>query len=176
MELDDFRKSLLLQSSRGSYTSPALALPATPLWTCRRGTIASNHSPTTSEYPPPTVLKSIGLFCTIKRRFNQRCQYHIWKSASSSGARAALPLPELPTKPEKNCSPSMTRNPKTTEENSRKSFTRKSCFRQMSRRNTPTGQRSGTLSRKWKNNGTRSLPDDSFLPCREKSRPICIRR
>ena len=25
---------------------------ATPLWTCRRGTIASNHSPTTSEYPP----------------------------------------------------------------------------------------------------------------------------
>ena len=51
----------------------------------------------------PTVLKSIGLFCTIKRRFNRRCQYHIWKSASSSGARAALPLPELPTKPEKNC-------------------------------------------------------------------------
>ena len=29
---------------------------------------------------------------------------------------------------------------------------------------------------KWKNNGTRSLPDDSFLPCREKSRPKCIRR
>lgn len=53
MELDDFRKSSLLQSSRGSYTSPALALPATPLWTCRRGTIASNHSPTTSEYPSP---------------------------------------------------------------------------------------------------------------------------
>ena len=53
MELDDFRKSPLLQSSRGSYTSPALALPATPLWTCRRGTIASNHSPTTSEYPSP---------------------------------------------------------------------------------------------------------------------------
>lgn len=49
---DDFRKSPLLQSSRGSYTSPALALPATPLWTCRRGTIASNHSPTTSEYSP----------------------------------------------------------------------------------------------------------------------------
>ena len=84
----------------------------------------------------PTVLKSIGLFCTIKRRFNQRCQYHIWKSASSSGARAALPLPELPTKPEKNCSPSTTRNPKTIEESSRKSFTRKSCFRQM-----PTGIR-----------------------------------
>ena len=51
MELDDFRKNPLLHSSRGSYTSPALALPATPLWTCRRGTIASNHSPTTSEYP-----------------------------------------------------------------------------------------------------------------------------
>ena len=51
MELDDFRKSPLLHSSRGSYTSPALALPATPLSTCRRGTIASNHSPTTSEYP-----------------------------------------------------------------------------------------------------------------------------
>ena len=47
---DDFRS--LLQSYRGSYTSPALALPTTPLWTCRRGTIASNHSPTTSEYPP----------------------------------------------------------------------------------------------------------------------------
>ena len=63
MELDDFRKSPLLQSSRGSYTFPALALPATPLWTCHRGTIASNHSPTTSEYPPrPTVLKSIGHF------------------------------------------------------------------------------------------------------------------
>ena len=35
-ELDEFRKSPLLQSSRGSYTSPALALPATLLWTCRR--------------------------------------------------------------------------------------------------------------------------------------------
>ena len=65
--------------------------------------------------PRPTVLKSIGLFCTIKRRFNQRCQYHIWKSASSSGARAALPLPELPTKPEKNCSPTVT-DPETGEE------------------------------------------------------------
>ena len=61
---------------------------------------------------PTTVLKSIGFFCTIKRRFNRRCQYHIWKSASSNGARAALPLPELLIKPEKNCSPSMTRNPK----------------------------------------------------------------
>ena len=28
---------------------------------------------------------------------DKRCQYHIWKSASSSGARASLPLPELPT-------------------------------------------------------------------------------
>lgn len=43
---DDFRS--LLQSYRGSYTSPALALPTTPLWTCRRETIASNHSPTAS--------------------------------------------------------------------------------------------------------------------------------
>lgn len=30
-ELDEFRKSPLLQSSSGSYASPALALPATPL-------------------------------------------------------------------------------------------------------------------------------------------------
>lgn len=28
---------------------------------------------------------------------DKRCQYHIWKSASPSGARASLPLPELPT-------------------------------------------------------------------------------
>ena len=45
---DYFRS--LLQSYRGSYTSPALALPTTPLWTCRRETIASNHSPTASLY------------------------------------------------------------------------------------------------------------------------------
>ena len=106
---------------------------------------------------------------TAAKHKEKQLQYHIWKSASSSEARAALLLPELPTKPEKNCSPSTTRNPKTTEENSRKSFTRKSCSRQMPRRSTPTGQRSGMLSRKWKSNGTRSLPDDSFLPCREKS-------
>lgn len=138
MELDDFRKSNLLHSSRGSYTSPALALPATPVWICCRGTIVSNHSSTTSEHPPATVLKSIGLFCIIERRFNQRYQYHIWKFASSSGVRAALLLPELPTKLEKNCSPSTTRNPKITEENSRKSFTQKLCFRQMPRWNTLT--------------------------------------
>ena len=30
-EFDDFCKSPLQKSSRGSYTSPALALPATPL-------------------------------------------------------------------------------------------------------------------------------------------------
>ena len=90
MELDDFRKSNLLHSSRGSYTSPALALPATPVWICCRGTIVSNHSSTTSEHPTATVLKSIGLFCIIERRFNQRYQYHIWKFASSSGVRAAL--------------------------------------------------------------------------------------
>lgn len=59
--------------------------------------------------PRPTVLKSIGLFYTIERRFNQRCQYHIWKSASSNEARAALLLPELPTKPERSCFSSMTR-------------------------------------------------------------------
>ena len=33
----------------------------------------------------------------FKNLFGQKMQYHIWKSASSSGARASLPLPELPT-------------------------------------------------------------------------------
>ena len=45
----------------------------------------------------------------IERRFKPKCQYHIWKSASSSEARAALLLPELPTKPERSCFPSTTR-------------------------------------------------------------------
>ena len=43
-----------------------------------------------------------------------------------SEAKSALPLPEPPTKPEKNCFPNMTRKRKTIEENSMKLFTRKS--------------------------------------------------
>ena len=38
------------------------------------------------------TMRKISMTCSDKR-----CQYHIWKSASSSGARAFLPLPELPT-------------------------------------------------------------------------------
>jgi len=44
---------LLLQSSRGSYTSPALTLSATPLWTCRPGTIAEAIILGQQVYIPP---------------------------------------------------------------------------------------------------------------------------
>ena len=62
--------------------------------------------------------------------------------------RQVLLLPELPTKPEKNCFPSTTRKTKTTAESKRKWFTRKSCCRPMPHPNMQTEQRSGTLPRK----------------------------
>lgn len=126
--------------------------------------------------PHPTVLKSIGLFLYHQKEVQPKMPVPHLEIRIVQRLRAALPLPELPTKPEKNCSPSTTRNPKTTEENSRKSFIRKSCFRQMLHPDMQTGQPSGTPLRKRKSNGTHSLQGDSFLPCREKFRPKCIRR
>ena len=51
---DDFRRfSICSNHHRGSYPSPALALPATPLWTCRV------ESPfTASCFRPTSFLKS----------------------------------------------------------------------------------------------------------------------
>ena len=42
--------------------------------------------------------------------------------------------------------------------------------------NMQTEQRSGTLPRKWRSNGTHSLQGVSLLPCREKCRLKCVRR
>ena len=55
-------------------------------------------------------------------------------------------------------------------------FTRKFFFHPMPRRNIQTGQRSGTLRRKWKSNGTPSLPGDLFSPSPERYQVNSIRR
>ena len=87
-------------------------------------------------------------FIAPRKEVQTKCPYPIWKYELFSEAKAALLLPEPPTKPEKNCFPSMTRNRKTTEGNSMRLFTLKSCSRPMHRRNMQTGQCSGTLPRK----------------------------
>ena len=177
-ELDDFRKSPLRKSLRGSYTSPALALPATPLWTCRRWAIASNHPPSASLYFPHLTAaeKCRSFFIAQRKEVQTKCQSPIWRYELFREAKAALPLPEQLTKPEKNCFPSTTRNSKTTAENSMRLFTRKSCSHPMHRRNMQTEQRSGTLPRKWKSNGTHSLQGVLFLLCQKKCRLKCVRR
>ena len=115
-------------------------------------------------------------FIAPRKEVQTKCPYPIWKYELFSEAKAALPLPEPPTKPEKNCFPSTTRNSKTTDENSMKLFTRKSCSRPMPHQNMQTGQRSGTLPRKWRSNGTHSLQGGLLLPCPEKCRLKCVRR
>lgn len=70
----------------------------------------------------------------------------ILKSKSRSEVNGSQLLPELPTRAARICFPSMTRSTKTT--GKRKVWsTRKSCCRPMPRRNTPTGNSSGT---QWK--------------------------
>lgn len=115
-------------------------------------------------------------FIAPRKEVQTKCPYPIWKYELFSEAKAVLPLPEQPTKPEKNCFPSMTRNRKTTDENSMRLFTRKSCSHPMHRRNMQTEQRSGTLLRKWRSNGTHRLQGDLLLPCPEKCRLKCVRR
>ena len=115
-------------------------------------------------------------FIAPRKEVQTKCPYPIWKYELFSEAKAALLLPEQPTKPEKNCFPNMTRKRKTIEENSMKLFTRKSCSHLMRRRNMQTGQHSGTLPRKQRSNGTHSLRGVSFLPCQEKCRLKCVRR
>ena len=115
-------------------------------------------------------------FIAPRKEFQTKCPYPIWKYELFSEAKAVLLLPEQLTKPEKNCFPNMIRNRKTTEENSMRLFTRKSCSRPMHRRNMQTEQRSGTLPRKWRSNGTHSLQGDLLLPCPEKCLLKCVRR
>ena len=115
-------------------------------------------------------------FIAPRKEVQTKCPYPIWKYELFSEAKSALPLPEPPTKPEKNCFPNMTRKRKTIEENSMKLFTRKSCFRQKHHPNTQTELHSGTLSRKWRSNGTRSLQGGLLLPYPEKCRLKCVLR
>ena len=78
----------------------------------------------------------------------------ILKSKSRSEVNGSQLLPELPTRAARICFPSMTRSTKTT--GKRKVWsTRKSCCRPMPRRNTPTGNSSGT---QWKPLKTSGLP------------------
>ena len=99
----------------------------------------------------------------------------ILKSKSRSEVNGSQLLPELPTRAARICFPSMTRSTKTT--GKRKVWsTRKSCCRPMPRRNTPTGNSSGTQWKPLKTSGTPSLPDGLCWHCPEKCRRNCIPR
>ena len=92
-------KSPLLHSSRESYTSPTLALPATPLWTCRRGTIASNHSPTSSEYPLPDRTEKYRSFLYHQKEVQSKMlvphlEIRIVKRSKGSSAVAGAAYPD----------------------------------------------------------------------------------
>ena len=116
------------------------------------------------------------VFSFHRKEVQPKCRFPIWKYELFREAKAAQLLPEPPTKPEKKYFLSMTRNRKITEENNPKLSTQKSCCRSMHRPNMQTGQHSGTLSRKWRSNGTHSLQGVSLLPCQEKYRLKCVRR
>ena len=113
-------------------------------------------------------------FCT-RKGVEAYCQIRTLIYPLSSEASANRRLPELHIKVEKSCFQSMTRHTKITG-TSTALFTRKFFFHPMPRRNMQTGQRSGTLRRKWKSNGTPSLPDDLFSPSPERYQVNSIRR
>ena len=110
-----------------------------------------------------------------RKEVHTNCQYPTSISKSLSEAKATLRLPELPTKPEKSCFPSMTRKPRITLAKKKWSI-RKSCCPQMLHPNMQTEQPSGTPLKKSKSNGTHSLQDGLLPPCPEKSRWSCYRR
>lgn len=106
---------------------------------------------------------------------SMKWQTLILKSKSRSEVNGSQLLPELPTRAARICFPSMTRSTKTT--GKRKVWsTRKSCCRPMPRRNTPTGNSSGTQWKPLKTSGTPSLPDGLCWHCPEKCRRNCIPR
>ena len=110
-----------------------------------------------------------------RKEVHTNCQYPTSISKSLSEAKATLRLPELPTKPEKSCFPSMTRKPRTTLARKKWSI-RKSCCPQMLHPNMLTERLSGTPLKKSKSNGTPSLQGGLLPLCPEKSRWSYYRR
>ena len=96
MELDDFRKSPLLHSSRGSYTSSALALPATPLWTYieKHDTTENTLVPVSEKYTL-TIKEAASYFNIGTKKMRRLAEDNRGRFAVFSGNRYLIIRPQF---------------------------------------------------------------------------------